>query len=237
MTATASLADGGSGGAWLALAFALGIVHAFDADHVMAISVLASEEAPGRGGAPAGLRWAAGHGAVLLASGGFLLVLGWGLPEAWRAGAERGVGAVMILLGASVLLRLARSGTHLHFHHHDGLPPHAHWHTHADPTAHPPADQHKHEHVASLVGAMHGLAGSAPILALLPAAARSPLVGLGYLLLFGVGVALAMGIASGVLGGVVQRLSRAKRRRTLAGMRAASACGSISIGVWLALAA
>ena len=69
-----------SGGAWLSLAFLLGLVHAFDADHVMALSVFASGKKGAREGAHAGLWWAVGHGLVLLAFGIALLVLGQSLP-------------------------------------------------------------------------------------------------------------------------------------------------------------
>lgn len=221
---------------WFGLAFLLGLVHAFDADHVMAVSVLATRDPRTRGSAAsAGWRWGLGHGLVLLAAGGLLFLAGRGLPEAWSAFAERGVGCLMIALGISVFWGLLRRGNHLHFHTHDGIPPHAHWHAHAKTQAHPPPDAHHHEHVPSLVGALHGLAGSAPILALLPAAARSPWLGLAYLLLFSVGVGCAMALVSGLLGRLAAGLSRSGQTRALSGLRAASAFGSIAIGGWLAV--
>lgn len=222
-------------GAWLALALVLGLVHAFDADHVMALSVLASDPDRRRGGARTGLRWSLGHGAVLLAAGAVLFLFGWALPEAAQALAERAVGVVMIALGLGVFWRLARRDAHLHFHRHDGLPPHAHWHAHSPLSPHPAPEAHQHEHTASLVGALHGLAGSAPVLALLPASARSPMAGLVYLLLFSLGVGLAMALASGLLGSLVSRLARRQQLRALQGLRLASGVGSIAIGGWLSL--
>ena len=85
------------------------------------------------------------------------------------------------------------------------------------------------------MGALHGLAGAAPVLALLPASARSPMAGLTYLLIFSLGVALAMALASGLVGSVVTRLARREQRRALQGLRAASGIGSIAIGGWLSL--
>ncbi len=222
-------------GAWLVLALVLGLVHAFDADHVMALSVLASDPDRRRGGTRTGLRWSLGHGGVLLASGAVLFAFGWVLPESGQALAERAVGGVMIALGLGVFWRLGRGEAHLHFHRHDGLPPHAHWHAHARRSPHPAPDAHQHEHTASLVGALHGLAGSAPVLALLPASARSPLAGLAFLLLFSLGVGLAMALASGLLGTLVSRLARHQQLRALQGLRAASGVGSIAIGGWLSL--
>jgi nickel/cobalt exporter len=218
--------------AWLCLAFVLGLVHAFDADHVMALSVFATRDAPlekgGREGVHTGLRWATGHGLVLLAVGLVLLLLGHSLPTQIVIVSERLVGLAMIALGASVWIELARRRSHLHFHAHDDLPPHAHWHSHEN-------DGHRHEHGALMVGALHGLAGSAPILAVLPAAARSPLLGLAYLLLFTVGVALAMGVVSGLIGHFAGRLSQRAQSSGLSMLRACCASGSITLGAWLAL--
>ena len=224
------------GGAWILIAFGLGLTHAFDADHVMALSVLATDERSGRRGFQAGLRWSAGHGVVLLCVGGGLFGLGWMLPSALAMMAERLVGLLMVGLGLYVFLDLARRRAHVHFHEHDGIGPHAHWHSHPNDSSHPREDRHHHEHAASMVGALHGLAGSAPILALLPAAARSPALAVVYLVVFGLGVALAMALVSGVLGHFSERLSRRARGTALSSLRAFSATGSIGLGVWLVLA-
>jgi nickel/cobalt exporter len=215
--------------AWLLLAFVLGLVHAFDADHVMALSVFATKRRGVRAGIRAGLRWALGHGIVLLAVGVGLLLLGQSLPTQIAIASERLVGLVMILLGATVWISLIRQGSHLHFHAHDDLRPHAHWHKHED-------SGHGHEHGALLVGAAHGLAGSAPILAVLPAAARSPLLGIAYLVLFAFGVAVAMSVVSGLIGHFAGHLSQRPQIRGLAVLRACCASGSIVLGAWLAIA-
>lgn len=224
-------------GGWLAIAFTLGLVHALDADHVAAVSVLATRRGGRRAGVRAGLRWAVGHGLVLMAVGLGLLTLGRALPLALVIGAERAVGLVMVGLGIYVWLSLARQRSHLHFHAHDGLLPHAHWHTHeADREEGREASGHQHDHGAVMLGALHGLAGSAPILAVLPAAARSPGLGLAYLLLFAVGVALAMALVSGLLGHLAERLSQQAQSAGLSVMRGLSATASIALGAWIALA-
>jgi nickel/cobalt exporter len=222
-------------GAWLVVAFALGLVHAFDADHVMALSVLATDEQSGRRGVRAGLRWSVGHGVVLLCVGVSLFGLGRALPAELSATAERVVGLVMVALGIYVWRDLARRRAHVHFHEHDGIGPHAHWHSHPGARSHPRGDRHHHEHAASMVGALHGLAGSAPILALLPAAARSPGLAMAYLIVFGLGVALAMALVSGALGHFAGRLSRNAQGAALSSLRAMSATGSIGLGAWLIL--
>ncbi len=224
-------------GAWLLVAFTLGLVHAFDADHVMALSVFATGERSGRRGIRAGLLWSLGHGVVVLGVGLVLIALGRSLPAEVSVVAERAVGLIMVGLGCYVFLDLARRRAHLHFHEHDGLRPHAHWHFHSGMRSHPRADHHQHEHAASMVGALHGLAGSAPILALLPAAARSPLLGLVYLAVFGLGVALAMALVSGLLGRFAAHLSLHARRSSLVALRSVSATGSIVLGAWLGFGA
>jgi len=243
--------------AWLGLGFTLGVIHAFDADHVMALSVFATRERSGGRAIAAGLRWAAGHGFMLLVAGGALLLLGRALPPEAALWAERAVGLTMIGLGVYVWMELLRSEAHLHFHAHDDLPPHAHWHLHTRGDRHrrdaalnsqstsqrtpehgsEPISEHAHSHGPVMVGALHGLAGSTPLLAVVGASSVSPLLGLAYLLLFAVGVALAMAVVSGLLGRLASRLASeaggARPSRGLSVLRGLSASGSIALGGWL----
>ena len=244
--AAGSPLDPSSGLGWLALAFGLGLIHAFDADHVMALSVFATRGRSAAEGARAGLRWSAGHGLVLLVAGLLLLGLGRALPASLSGFADRAVGLVMIGLGVFVWIELARRRAHLHFPTHDGLPPHAHWHDHEQARAaaraathaatHFPGHaraEHRHEHGAMFVGALHGLAGSAPILAVLPVARSSPALAFAYLVLFGIGVAVAMVGVSGLIGHVAGRLSSQGAGRGLSWLRAVGAGGSVALGAWL----
>lgn len=206
----------------------------------MALSVFATGKQRARAGVRAGLRWSLGHALVLGATGVLLFGLGRALPSAWSAIAERTVGVTMVLLGIYVLIDLIRRRRHLHFHEHEGLPPHAHWHSHEDAKAHHHGHfhGHYHEHGALMVGALHGLAGSAPILAVLPAAARSAGLGLAYLLVFSVGVGLAMAAVSGLLGHFAGRLSQSAHvsgTKGVTALRTLSATGSIGLGAWIAL--
>lgn len=220
-------------GTWLMLGFGLGLVHAFDADHVMTLSVYASRGRDGSHGrvgegVKLGLRWALGHGLVLLAVGVALLALGQALPEPWILWAERLVAVVMIGLGSKAGFELVRQRGHLHFHTHGDLIPHAHWHSHAEHAL------HRHEHGPLLVGGLHGLAGSAAVLAVLPAASRSPWIGMLYLLIFALGVAIAMSIVSGLLGEIARRLAAPPESdHRLGALRASSAAGSIAFGIWM----
>ncbi len=191
----------------LGLAFGLGLVHALDADHVIAVTALAGQpdstsQRPWR----FCVNWAFGHGGSLLLLGALVLAVGMAIPEQLSTLAERVVGGVLILMGLAVLLQLRRKRLQLRFHRHPGLPRHAHWQQ-------PPCAHVSHTHRATLVGALHGTAGSAPLLALIPVAqSASPWWGLAYLLLFSAGVLVSMLLCGGVLGLVFERLSRHGQR-------------------------
>jgi hypothetical protein len=82
-----------------------------------------------------------------------------------------------------------------------------------------------------LVGLLHGTAGSASLLALTPlVTAANPWIGMGYLLLFGVGVMAAMLAFGGALGAGFRRLYGA-RARAATGLRVLVALGAMAFGV------
>jgi len=179
----------------LTLAFGLGLLHSLDADHIMAVSNLASGRRGIKSNIQFCLRWAGGHGLTLFVVGLFVFVLGVSLPEALSLYAERVVAAILILIGLYVLYDVWRRRIHIHFHQHDDLPSHAHWHSHAK------QNSHQHSHTALFVGMLHGLAGSAPLLAIIPVTmSRQPMVGFMYLIIFSLGVIVAMLVFGGLLG-------------------------------------
>ena len=192
----------------LSLAFGLGIIHALDADHIMAVSGLASTRPDARNCLRFCLRWAVGHGTSLLLIGLLVFTLGLAIPHSLSHYAENAVGILLIAIGVWILWELIRSNAHLHFHKHDDLPEHAHWHQHADKNDHH-NDPHAHKHSAVIVGLLHGTAGSAPLLVLIPMAQlESAWLGMGYLVLFSLGVLLAMLFFGGLLGKVYKSLSK-----------------------------
>ena len=218
----------------LTLAFGLGMLHALDADHIMAVSGLSSTRPDWRQSLRFCLRWAVGHGTTLLLIGSGVFLFGLAIPNELSHLAESLVGVVLIVIGCLVLWNLYRNKAHIHFHQHDDLPRHAHWHQHKShsPTGHA-QDKHIHRHGAVMVGVLHGAAGSAPLLALIPMAQlSSPLLGITYLLLFGLGVVLMMLVFGGMLGKGFQWLSR-WGARTLNGLRLFIAAGAIGFGIHL----
>jgi len=218
--------------ALLSMAFALGMVHALDADHVAAVSGLSCKGGSWKNSVGFCARWALGHGGALLLIGVPVLFLGLAIPESLSAWAENLVGLVLIAIGAWVLWDLSRKQAHLHFHRHDNMPKHAHWHTHVAGIAHH-QEPHRHSHTPVMVGILHGTAGSAPLLAILPLTRMaSPWIGFFYLLLFGFGVFAAMLLFGGALGGLFALLQR-WGDRFIALLRLLVGLVSIGLGVHL----
>jgi hypothetical protein len=81
------------------------------------------------------------------------------------------------------------------------------------------------------VGAIHGLAGTAPVVALIPVTLMpSSWAALGYLASFGIGTIVAMGFYSLVAAGAAAKAaSSLKVARVVAAMTAGA---SIAVGVW-----
>ena len=193
-------------GSLLVLAFGLGLLHALDADHVVAVTGLSINKH--KNSIRYCTRWAVGHASALLVIGGAVLFLGMAIPESLSRYAEILVGFVLIALGTYIIWDIFRQRAHLHFHAHDGMPQHAHWHSHKHLTGPHTQDNHQHSHTPVFVGLLHGMAGSAPLLALLPLTQMSPWAGFTYLALFGLGVFFAMLIFGGLLGQAFTVFSR-----------------------------
>lgn len=93
----------------LAVAFVLGLRHASDPDHLVAVtSLVAADDGDVRGAARLGAWWGVGHAATLLLIGLPLIALKGSVPGALEHGAEVGVGIVILLLAARVIVKWAR---------------------------------------------------------------------------------------------------------------------------------
>ncbi len=221
----------------LSLAFGLGLVHALDADHIAAVAGFIGM----RGGRAAAIgyacKWALGHGTTLLVIGIAAYGLGLAITPGASALAEHIIGLVLMLIGIGVLWRIRREHLHAHFHSHGDMPAHLHWHAHT--TAPDSGTAHRHTHTPVLVGLIHGLAGSAPLLALLPitqqGARHGAWFGLAWLLLFSAGVLIAMLAFGGVLGMVTAQLAR-RSERALTGLRALVGIAALGLGGSLLIA-
>ena len=194
----------------LALGFLLGLKHATDADHVVAVSTIAGEYRNVWRGVWVGGSWGLGHTTPLLLLGVVILTFR-GLLDGYESVApvfEFGVGVMMVLLGVQVFWNLKRGRLHVHEHSHDEVR-HMHIHATHDPAAGPEVEsRHGFFHLGKpffriksyAIGFMHGLAGSAAVMLLLLPTLPSFWVGLGYLVLFGVGTMLSMAAITVLLG-------------------------------------
>lgn len=120
-------------------AFALGARHGVDADHLAAISELTASERGGVRGFLAGIRYALGHAAAVVAIGFIGTAAGLDVPS-WV------VGVTLVGLGLFAGARLLRGHTHVHAH------------IDAE-TGQRVEHVHRHRHAVG-VGVVHGLGGA-----------------------------------------------------------------------------
>lgn len=178
----------------------LGMRHALEPDHLAAVSTLVSRERSSMKGAFLGVCWGLGHTAGLIVVGAVLVFLRAELPVRIADFFELLVAAMLIVLGSRAVLQSVRQGpAHLHnhafaVHRHSGLPAHVHigtWTLARRPL---------------LIGAVHGLAGSGALTALVLTTLPSTAARLSYMALFGLGSTVGMAALSGLLGWPLARL-------------------------------
>src|SRR5205809_958410 len=193
------------------LGLLLGFRHAFEPDHLAAVSTLATRQGKLLDACRLGVAWAVGHSLSVGVVVGAIMLFGLQLPRRLWPAADFLVGLLLIGLGASVLVRYVPGRWHLHAH------------------AHPQGDARR-----SLgFGLLHGLAGSAAILVLLVAAAPTRTAQLTYFLAFAAGTMLGMLFVSFSLAGLV-RLASGGGARWATVLHLGSATVSVVVGLLLA---
>lgn len=210
----------------------LGFRHAFEPDHLAAVSTLASRQGSLWSAARLGLAWGVGHTATVGAIVLVVVALGVRLPPALWPAAELVVAALLVLLGAAVVWRYARGRWHMHLHAHDANP-HFHLHSHERDAGHAHLHATADARRSLGFGVAHGLAGSGAIAVLLVAAAPSAGLRLAYFAAFGTGTMLGMLAVSLTLAGLV-RLAAGRGTRWATVLHVGSACASVLAGAALA---
>jgi high-affinity nickel-transport protein len=207
-----------SGLAILAIGFFLGMRHATDPDHVIAVSTIVSRERSIGKAAFIGALWGIGHTLTILVVGAAIIVFGLVIPARAGLTMEFCVGLMLVLLGVLNLTGAMNwisenfspahpkvTGEHAHIHEHD-TKLHFHWHSHTPASEHHadtlPAPQALEKKFAGLglyqtmrplfVGIVHGLAGSAAVALLVLSTIRAPKWAALYLLIFGLGTIAGM---------------------------------------------
>ncbi|MBZ5523106.1 MAG: high-affinity nickel-transport family protein [Acidobacteriia bacterium] len=200
----------------IALGFFLGMRHATDPDHVIAVTTIVSRQEKISRAALTGIFWGIGHTLTIAAVGTAIILFGMVIPVRVGLSMELSVGLMLVILGlvnVAAFMRSARSiaqaqqtaTVHSHAHSH-GDYIHTHPHQHA-PDSHPhgldktPLTRMDRLFVRIgiyrqlrplLVGIVHGLAGSAAVALLVLATIRDPRWAIAYLLVFGVGTVAGM---------------------------------------------
>ncbi len=175
----------------LSAGFILGIQHAFDADHVVAVSTIVSENKNLLKSSLLGALWGLGHTFTLLLAGIAVLFLKLAIPAGIAPYLEMLVGFMLVALGSLTAYRALSKKLHEHSHYH-GKQKHMHLH-----------DEHSHsshEKRSFIVGMVHGLAGSAALMLLVLGTVKSQLQGILYIGLFGLGSVTSMMIVTTILG-------------------------------------
>jgi len=187
----------------LIVAFILGLRHASDPDHLVAVtSLVAADGGDTRGGARLGAWWGIGHATALLTLGLPLIFLKGELPAWLETGAERAVGAVILLLAARVIYKWARGDFRAGAHRHERR---AHRHLRRGA-----AREHPHRHVRSPkqalgIGLLHGLAGTGAVVVLLIAALPGQIEAAAALAVFAPMSIVSMALCTSVFAWVLTR--------------------------------
>lgn len=208
----------------LSMGVLLGLQHATDGDHVVAVSTIVARERRIGAAARVGAMWGLGHSATVLLAGGAMVLSGVVLPERAALALEMLVAVMLVglgLTGARRALSAARGASH----HHDHLAP--------APPADAPASGRRDWARPLGVGLVHGLAGSAALALAVLATVRDRALATAYLGVFCVGTILGMSLVTIALSTPLALASRRVAPVVLHRAALAAGLASIGFGVWL----
>jgi hypothetical protein len=213
-----------------ALGSLLGMRHALEPDHLTAVSTLMTS-APGERSrvraAMLGASWGLGHTLSLVLVGAVLVVLRAEMPARIADLFELFVAIMLVGLGIRAIVLAVRQGpvgpAHTHQHGHVV-------HSHAGATPHVHVGRWTLARRPLLVGAVHGLAGSGALTALVLATLTSTAARITYMTLFGFGSTVGMAALSGLLGWPLAKMG--SHRATMRALSVAVGCVSIGLGIF-----
>jgi len=239
----------------VAIGFFLGMRHATDPDHVIAVTTIVSRQRHIKQAAMVGALWGVGHTITIFIVGAAIILFGLVIPPRVGLTMELSVGLMLILLGilnlSGVIPWATEKWTPLH------TPSHSHAHVHGDyihshPHAHAP-EIHGHAEDATpvswmdrsfgaiglyntlrplAVGLVHGLAGSAAVALLVLTTIRNPAEAVAYLLVFGIGTIAGMMLITAVIA-VPFTLSQSRFARLNRSLALASGAISLCFGLFI----
>ena len=180
----------------LLLTIYAGFTHAFEADHLLAVSNIVSKRNNMKLSVKDGVFWGLGHASTIFFIGLLMIVFKTAISEQYFRYFEAVVGIMLIVLAVYRLVKFfynKKIVIHTHNHFHAGGQ-HKHIHLHV-------SQDIKHQHPHSLaygVGLVHGLAGSGALIVLVMSQMKGPVDRLIYLLIFGAGCIAGMMLAAGL---------------------------------------
>ncbi len=194
------------------LGLLLGVQHATDPDHVVAVATIVSRRPRFLAGVLIGALWGVGHTLTIVGVGGAIILLNLTISQTVGLSLELAVAVMLVVLGSLRLVRTFGGRDRVHPEHlrstHDhatGPAFHTHPHTHDGVT-------HSHPHLhpsrrlllalqavgvsqglrSAGIGIVHGLAGSAAVALLVLSTIHNPYWAAAYLAVFGAGTILGM---------------------------------------------
>ena len=223
----------------LGLGLIFGLKHATEVDHIVAVSAIVSQERKLSRAALVGAVWGLGHTFSLLVVGVIVLVLRISIPDLAVSWLEFAVALMIVGLGTTALIKSLDGRSRVHVHQHDhGVGPHSHLHFHDPEETISEISTHSHSIKRlgikpALVGAVHGLAGSAALTLLVLSQISSLMLGLLYLFVFGLGSIVGMLLMSGLMG-LPFVFSSHRLSGFYHGLQVGAAGLSIVFGLWYA---
>jgi high-affinity nickel-transport protein len=241
----------------LAIGFFLGMRHATDPDHVIAVSTIVSRQKKISRAALTGIFWGVGHTVTIVVVGMAIILFGVVIPARIGLSMEFSVAIMLVILGSMNVIAFMRSATSLRKVEHESAAVHSHPHSHGDyvhthPHGHAP-ESHPHPPDKTpvarmdrllgkialyrqlrplLVGIVHGLAGSAAVALLVLTTIRDPHWAIAYLLLFGLGTVAGMML---ITMSIASAFTFFGRRHSNFSVRLGLASGLLSMGFGLLL--
>ncbi|MBI2611285.1 urease accessory protein UreH [Candidatus Gottesmanbacteria bacterium] len=171
-------------GITLVLGLLLGLKHAMEADHVVAVTTLLTEYKNLWKSSLVGMFWGLGHTTILFVIGLVVLMLRINIPKNVSLFFETLVGVMLVILGIRAIV--VGSSIHIHKHKHESLE-----HSHVHSGLH---------HRSFLIGVVYGIAGSGALMLLVLTSINSIVLGLIYIIVFGIGSIAGMMGMSFVIG-------------------------------------
>jgi ABC-type nickel/cobalt efflux system permease component RcnA len=198
---------------FLLYALYAGLMHAFEPDHILAVTTIVSQRTTLLPAVKDGIFWGLGHTSTIFLVGIIMIVFKVNIPAGAFSYFEAAVGVMLILVASYRLFIFMRDEQtaltfHRHKHEHAGENKHLHTHIHL---------KGKNLHKASYgIGIVHGLAGSGALVVLVMTQIESVANSILYLVIFGLGSIVGMSLVAGIFSvPFSKKLMQSKLLRTI----------------------